>query len=102
MTQSKKKRATAAYQELQSELSRVLYEEDPAGIGKTIGSPLDEYDGEAGRLAAALRPDASRHEIESVLEQLFHTRSTVLTERVKRAITKFRWKVASTQSPSGN
>jgi hypothetical protein len=44
-----------AYEELQASLSAILYEEDPLGAGSSVGSPNDEYDGEAARLAASLR-----------------------------------------------
>jgi hypothetical protein len=44
-----------AYEELHASLSAILYEEDPLGAGSSVGSPNDEYDGEAARLAASLR-----------------------------------------------
>jgi hypothetical protein len=94
MTKSRKELALA-YERLCDELSRVLYEEDPARIGKSIGAPRDEYNEEAARLATALRTVSSRDEIEQVLQQVFHTKSTALVERVERAMTKFHWRTST-------
>ena len=90
-----KKNLARAYQQLCDELSRVLYEEDPARMGKSIGAPRDEYDGEAARLATGLRNTTSRDQIEQLLQQVFHTTSTTLVERVERAMTKFRWRTST-------
>ena len=83
---------TRAYQQFCSELSRVLYEEDPARMGTSVGAPHDEYDGEAVRLAAALRDARSDEQVERVLIQAFHGAPARLVERVGRALTKFRWR----------
>lgn len=94
MNRSKKDLARA-YEQLCDELRTVLYEEDPARMGKSIGAPRDEYDGEAVRLATALRNTRSRDQIEQLLRQIFHTTSTTLVERVERAMTKFRWRTST-------
>src|SRR5438874_1550994 len=52
---AREKVLTDAYLELHSTLSGILYDEDPLGAGSSVGSPRDEYDDEAARLAALLR-----------------------------------------------
>jgi hypothetical protein len=52
---AREKVLTEAYVELHAALSEILYEEDPLGAGISVGSPRDEYEGEAARLAALLR-----------------------------------------------
>jgi hypothetical protein len=52
---AREKRLSEAYAELHAGLSAILYEEDPLGAGSSVGSPDDEYEGEAARLAASLR-----------------------------------------------
>lgn len=52
---AREKRLSQAYEELHATLSAILYEEDPLGAGSSVGSPYDEYDHEAARLAASLR-----------------------------------------------
>jgi hypothetical protein len=79
-----------AYKQLLNELSAILYEEDPASMGSTVGAPLDEYDGPAARLAAALHEVRARDEIASRLREMFGDCSESLAERVDRALAKFR------------
>ena len=56
MAQSaRQKLLSQAYEKLHASLSAILYEEDPLGAGSSVGSPSDEYDHEAARLAASLR-----------------------------------------------
>ena len=52
---AREKLLSQAYDELHASLSAILYEEDPLCAGKSVGSPNDEYEGEAARLAASLR-----------------------------------------------
>jgi len=52
---AREKLLSQAYEELHASLSAILYEEDPLGAGSSVGSPPDEYDHEAARLAASLR-----------------------------------------------
>ena len=52
---AREKRLSRAYAELHAALNAILYEEDPLGAGSSVGSPDDEYEGEAARLAASLR-----------------------------------------------
>ena len=54
MTRSKKD-LVRAYRQFCDELSKVLCEEDPLGIGSQICTPEDEYDDEAAHLAADLK-----------------------------------------------
>jgi hypothetical protein len=79
-----------AYKQLCEELSGALYDEDPAGMGRSAGAPRDEYDGEAARMAAALRGVRSLEEIASRLRSTFGECSPSLLERVERAFAKFR------------
>ena len=94
MTKSKRE-LVQAYRALCNELSGILYEEDPAGIGKSIGTPDDEYDSEAADLASALKDATSREQIERVVLQTFRATSPALVARVERAVTQFRMKTAS-------
>lgn len=52
---AREKLLSQAYEELHASLSAILYEQDPLGAGSSVGSPSDEYDQEAARLAASLR-----------------------------------------------
>ena len=52
---AREKLLSQVYEELHASLSAILYEEDPLGAGSSVGSPSDEYDHEAARLAASLR-----------------------------------------------
>jgi hypothetical protein len=79
-----------AYTQLCEELSAALYEEDPASMGSSVGAPLDEYDGEAARLASALRESRSTEEITLHLRDMFGECSESLAERVRKALAKFR------------
>jgi hypothetical protein len=81
-----------AYQQFCQELSNVLYEEDPALMGKSIGAPLDEYGAEAARLAAALKNAQSSGEIERVVVGVVRQVTPLLLQRIERAVTKFRWR----------
>src|SRR5438132_6100459 len=89
---SRNEALTSAYVQLCDELSATLYDEDPSGMGSTAGAPRDEYDGEAARIAAALRNSRSRDEIASHLEKSYGNCSPALIDRVERAIAKFRMK----------
>jgi hypothetical protein len=80
----------SAYKVLCEELSATLYDEDPAGMGSTVGAPRDEYDGQAARIAAALRSTRSRKDVASYLEKSFSKCSPALIERVERSLAKFR------------
>jgi hypothetical protein len=82
----------SAYKELCEELSATLYDVDPAGMGSTVGAPREEYDGQAARIAAALRGSRSREEIASHLEKSFGECSAALVERVERSLAKSRMK----------
>lgn len=83
---------TPAYKELCKELSASLYNEDPAGMGTTVGAPGDEYDGEAARIAAALRNIRSREEIGAYLKQTYGKCSGALIDQVEGALIRFRTK----------
>lgn len=89
------KETARAYEQFCDELSNVLYDEDPAAIGKSISAPRDEYDGLAARLATALKNASSRDQVAAILEQFFQTRSMRLITRVERALTKFRWRTSA-------
>jgi hypothetical protein len=82
----------SAYKELSEELSAILYDEDPAGMGSTVGAPRDEYDGLAARIAVALRGVRSREKVTSYLEESLGKCSTDLVERIDKALAKFRLK----------
>lgn len=81
---------TSAYREFKEALSRALYEEDPAGMGASVGAPLDEYDAEAARLAVALRNCVSRKDVAEALTTMFGSAPVPLIERVFAAMLRFR------------
>ncbi len=43
-----------AYQDFNRRLMTILYEEDPAGVGSSVGAPEDEYAAEAAELVVRL------------------------------------------------
>jgi hypothetical protein len=72
-----------AWLDLHRELMAILYHEDPNAIGSKVGSPLDEYDGEAVDLIASLR--AADGDVDRVVYSAFPTAEPSLLERVRRA-----------------
>jgi hypothetical protein len=88
-----------AYEELHTSLSAILYEEDPLGAGSSVGSPNDEYEGEATRLAASLRQ--TNGDAQTTLSRVFgEGDETVFTEelpvRVSEAWRLFSEKISGT------
>jgi hypothetical protein len=60
-----------AYSRLHKELTSVLYNVDPGGMGRTVGAPEDEYSGIATTLCNSLRGTASSDDVRGVLERIF-------------------------------
>src|SRR6266571_1349841 len=89
-----------AYKQLCEELSGALYDEDPASMGSTVGAPRNEYDGEAARLASALRDTRTRNEVALHLYKMFGDCSESLVERVDKALAKFRMRSETARQTS--
>jgi hypothetical protein len=84
MRRSRDKRFSKAYRELHDTLSTVLWEEDPDGLGITIGSPNDEYDDYSTKLIVELSKNSE--DVSAVLSEWFGERLTEpLVERVTSA-----------------
>ena len=79
-----------AYRALIEDLSRALYEEDPAGMGASAGAPLDEYDDAAARVAVALRNCESRTDVAAALTAMFGSAPDPLVDRVLAAQMRFK------------
>jgi hypothetical protein len=79
----------SAYKSFCRELSTHLYDEDPAGIGSSIGAPADEYDSLATRLAVSLRNATAEAEIRSCIEELLGSSSERLVDLVAKSIEAF-------------
>ena len=60
-----------AYRRLHTELTTVLYNVDPEGMGRIVGAPEDEYSSVATTLCNSLRSAASSDEVRGVLETIF-------------------------------
>jgi hypothetical protein len=82
----------AAYKQFHKELSEALYDEDPGGMGSSVGAPMDEYDGEAAKLAASLRDSSQLSDVATHLRQSFGCAPTALVQRVSKALTMFNLK----------
>jgi hypothetical protein len=76
----------AAWHDLHRELSAILYEEDPALVGSKMGSPPDEYDGEAVDLIARLSADG---DVDRAVTSLFGSVDQRLRDRVQVAWKKY-------------
>jgi hypothetical protein len=87
---SNRNKQALAYQRFRDKLMTILYEEDPGGMGSTVGAPLDEYAQEASRLVPRLRVAAASQEVRLILEDMFHNNvSDSLASRVERALRDF-------------
>jgi hypothetical protein len=84
-----------AYKQLCGDLSKVLYEEDPASVGSAVGAPLDEYEGVAVRLASALRDVHRRDDVASHLRRLVGRSPERLVDRVDKALATFKLRCAT-------
>jgi hypothetical protein len=71
-----------AYDDTKARLMEILYEEDPDGMGSTIGAPLDEYSAEVAHLMVALRGAETESEVKDVLTRSFEHVSDRLVLRV--------------------
>jgi hypothetical protein len=90
-----------AYEQLCDDLSKTLYEEDPAAMGSSVSAPHDEYDEEAIRLAVALKNTGSRGEIAQQLIDVFSVAPDALVERVADAVAKFRMRCETARKGVG-
>lgn len=60
----------SAYRTLQRNLSRLLYNLDPEGMGSTVWAPANEYDGLAARLISAIHGRGVDTGVEDVIRQV--------------------------------
>jgi hypothetical protein len=87
---SNRNKQALAYHRFRDKLMTILYEEDPGGMGSTVGAPLDEYAQEASMLAPRLRDAAVSREVRLILEDMFVDNvSDSLASRVERALQDF-------------
>lgn len=86
---NRRNKLTRAYEALRQELQAILYEEDPEGMGSSVGAPPDEYAEEAAALIPMLQGSASEGEIAAVLHKKFGSAQRALVERVHRAWSQF-------------
>lgn len=92
---SREETLRSAYIEFCRELSKLLYEEDPAMMGRTVGAPPDEYDSEAARLASSLRDAQTRDQVSLRLQEMFGPISDAVVTRVDDALAVFRRRIKS-------
>jgi hypothetical protein len=71
-----------AYRETRARLERILWEEDPEGIGSSISAPLDEYSSEAGAALPLLSRAADEAAVRAVLDEVFEDPGEELVRRV--------------------
>lgn len=71
MTKSRKQVLTDAYTKLHAEVSAVLYDEDPEGMGVTTGSPDDEYSGEATKLILHLQKRGDHENVAAAVREMY-------------------------------
>ena len=89
---------TEAYKRLVGHLSAILYDEDPLGVGSGTVSgwavaggdddrtlvPLDEYEAEAGRLAALLRQTDG--DTDEALSAVFGGQSHIISDSLRARV----------------
>lgn len=83
----KEKNEKTRYLRFIDELSKLLYEEDPAIMGSKIAAPVDEYEPAAARIATQLRRTDARTALEMVFPGANITWS--LVERIQNAARRF-------------
>ena len=89
MTKSREEHLSSAYSTLHTELSGVLYNEDPDGMDVTAGAPDDEYSAEVSKLIPRLQGVRDREAVAGVVRQMFPTAGESLVDRVFDAWTRF-------------
>ena len=72
----------AAYSALHKELSGILYNEDPDGMGATGGAPDDESSPEVSKLIPRLQGRHDQEAVGAVVRRMFPQASEVLVNRV--------------------
>ena len=89
MTKARKEHLSSAYSTLHAELSDVLYNEDPDGMGVAAGAPDDEYSPEVSKLIPRLQGARDREAVAGVVRQMFPTAGESLIDRIFDAWTRF-------------
>ncbi len=86
---SREERLSAAYTTLHAKLSEILYNEDPDGMGVTVGAPDDEYSREASNLIRWLQDVRERDAAATVVQEMFPAARDSLVDKVFEAWTGF-------------
>lgn len=73
-----------AWVELRDDLSRVLYEYDPEGMGSSVGAPDDEYDDGAVALIRLLQGRPASASVDPAVRDLWPSATDELVDAVRR------------------
>lgn len=88
----------AAWVKVQQELSRLLYEHDPEGMGSSVGAPTDEYDDGATELIRQIkRPEVGSPDV--AVRQLWPGATDDLVAAVREVWERFRRAPSLTTGP---
>ena len=87
--EDRRRKLSEAYETLHLALQAILYDEDPAGFGRSVGAPENEYAAEASHLIALLRGHTRVEDVGRVLFDVFKQNTPSLTARVYEAWRQF-------------
>lgn len=80
--EGRQERLKSAYAAAQQRLMRVLHQEDPDGMGSSVGAPQNEYSQAAARLLTSLRDATTNEQARSATTAMYPDASDGLVNRV--------------------